>query len=271
MITIEKKLITPTLAKELLEQNISNRTPKKPVIARYADDIINDRWKEDTGELIKVSKSGLILDGQHRLMAVVKANKSVYFHVAYNVEDSVFDVIDTGSKRSGIDVFKTKGIQNETVIPSIITFYEMLKDNRKRPGTAGKQGLRKTNSELLDIYYSEPQFWANIAKETMRLYKCFSMVLLPSYIGGFYAHLSKLNNELASEFMEQLCTGVGIKCNAIYMLRNRLIEDKISIKKLQQPTKIALTIKAWNLFIKGDDTKKLSYNPIIEDFPKANG
>ena len=109
---IEKILITPTMAKELLEKNINNRNVKQPVVARYAKDMIAGKWKQDTAELIKISKTGLILDGQHRLLAIVKANVSIYFHIASELEDNIFDVLDTGSIRNSCDVFNIQNIKN---------------------------------------------------------------------------------------------------------------------------------------------------------------
>jgi hypothetical protein len=107
---IQKKLITPARASELLQSNVKNRTPKNPVVSKYARDMANGKWKNDTFELIKISRSGVILDGQHRLMAVVKANIPIYFHVVEGVDDSVFDVLDTGSNRNASDVFKINNI-----------------------------------------------------------------------------------------------------------------------------------------------------------------
>jgi hypothetical protein len=62
--------------------------------------MINNKWKQDTGECIKISKTGRILDGQHRLKAVILSNCSIYFYVATNIDDSVFDVLDTGKARN---------------------------------------------------------------------------------------------------------------------------------------------------------------------------
>ena len=106
MLEFKKELITPSRAKELLEANINNRRVKNEVVNRYAQDILAGRWKEDTGEVIKISKSGIVLDGQHRLYAIVKSNTPIFLHIAYGVDDSVSDVLDTGSVRSATDVFR---------------------------------------------------------------------------------------------------------------------------------------------------------------------
>ena len=75
---ITKKLITPSIAKGLLESNTKNRGINELVVSRYANDILKGNWKEDTGEAIKISKMNIILDGQHRLCAIVKANQYTF-------------------------------------------------------------------------------------------------------------------------------------------------------------------------------------------------
>jgi len=63
---ITKKLITPSIAKDLLESNTKNRTINELVVSRYVSDILKGNWKEDTGEAIKISKMNVILDGPSR-------------------------------------------------------------------------------------------------------------------------------------------------------------------------------------------------------------
>lgn len=130
---INSEIITPTKAKKLLETNTeSNRRVNQKVVSRYTSDILEGRWKEDTGELIKVSKQGKLIDGQHRLWAVIKANKPTKFHVATDVDDNVFDVLDTGKNRNHADSFKILGIKNEFMVPAIIQSYLTLKKRVNR-------------------------------------------------------------------------------------------------------------------------------------------
>ena len=146
---IAKKLVTPSYAKQLLESNTKNRSVNDIIVNRYAKDITEGNWKEDTGEAIKISKTNVILDGQHRLYAIVKANTSAYLHVITDLDDSVFDVLDTGKPRSAVDVFKIQGIKQENTIPSIIVRYKTLKRGRMK---ADSRMDNFTNSEILDFY-----------------------------------------------------------------------------------------------------------------------
>jgi uncharacterized protein with ParB-like and HNH nuclease domain len=144
----KRTLIMPSLAKEILEKNIKNRRIKQPTIDRYVKDMTIGKWKEDTGEVIKISKSGVVLDGQHRLTALIKANVSLFFHIAYDIEDSVYTVLDSGSLRNSSDSFKIEGVKNSNIIPSIITTHDQLSKNRLHL----KRKDLCTDS-LLEIYY----------------------------------------------------------------------------------------------------------------------
>ena len=174
---VQKKLITPAKAQELLQANVKNRRKRTPVILKYANAMSTGRWKEDTFELIKISKTGVILDGQHRLEAVIKANTPIYFHVVEGLDDSIFDVLDTGSIRNASDVFKINGISQDSTLPSVISFYFNLKSG----GTTRGQhvNLRKSNSELLEIYLQNEDFWQGIGNKAHSLYHSFAKILPP--------------------------------------------------------------------------------------------
>jgi hypothetical protein len=47
-ITFNTELITPQMAKALLESNTNNRRPKSPIIMRYASDMQKGLWKQNT-------------------------------------------------------------------------------------------------------------------------------------------------------------------------------------------------------------------------------
>jgi hypothetical protein len=266
MVEFKKVLITPTYAKQLLEANIANRRVKEPVVMQYSKDIIEGRWKEDTGEVIKIFKSGKVGDGQHRLLAIIKANKPVYMHIATNVDDEVFDVLDTGSGRNSSDAFRIMGIKNENKLPSIIQFYNLLLSGKR---VYSQKGTKPTNTVLLDQYYSNEKLWQEISSRSFTWYIKFAKILPPSYFGGFYAFFLELNSAKAEEFMEQLSTGINITNPSINLLRNKLMQDKLAMRKMPATTKIALIIKTWNLFVKNQTVQLLKFDNFKEAFPIA--
>jgi hypothetical protein len=264
---IQKKLITPAKAVELLQANVKNRNPKVMVVSKYARDMANGKWKNDTFELIKISKTGVILDGQHRLMAVVKSNVNVYFHIVDGLDDSILDVLDTGTVRNAADVFKINQVKYASLIPAVISFYDMLKESRK--GRSTNVSIRKTNAALLETYYLNPEKWDAIAYEGHNLYNQFGKILTQSFIGGFLAFFSDIDEDAATTFMNQLCTGKNIENDSINLLRMKLVNDKVSTHKLTATTKQMFIIKCWNAYRKNQTLKVIKFMPNQESFPIA--
>jgi hypothetical protein len=265
-VEIKRQLITPSIAKEYLERNVSNRRVNDSRLLSYVKDMINGKWKEGTAEPIKVSKTGRILDGQHRLLAIVKSNRSIFFHVATNLDDSVFDVLDTGKSRNASDCFTVAGVKMSNTIPSIIAHYNLLKEGKK---VGQQRNTKATNSELLKQYYNDEIFWQNVARKSTNWYIAFAKIMAPSMIGGFYAYLHGLNPTKAELFMNQLCTGSNITNQTINLLRTKLMQDKMSPRKMPPTLKMALIIKTWNNFITGTSVKILKFDTIRDEFPRA--
>lgn len=265
---VTKKLITPSIAKEMLEANVKNRNKNTHLVLKYANEMANGKWKENTGELIKISNTGVILDGQHRLSAIVKSNTPIWFHIATGLDDNIFDVLDTGMKRNAADVFKISGVKYSSSTPAIIQSYFSLK-NRKVSINTSNSNSRKSSAELLEIYYSNPLFWDDIAMKTSQLYTSFAKVLTPQTIGGIYAHLIDINAHDAERFMNQMCSGDNITNKTILLLRNKLIAEKVATRKLPINIIVALIIKSWNHFRKGNQISNLRFQPEIEDMPIA--
>ena len=267
MIQFEKELITPSKAKTYLEANTNNRNIKDRHVLKLSNEMKSGRWKQDTAETIKISKTGRILDGQHRLMAVIQSGVSTYFHVAKGLNEEVFDVIDTGSNRSAADVFKINHAKYESTLPSIIQTSKIISRGKRD----SRQSYDKlTNSELLEIYQSDPIYWNEVARLTVSWYDAFSKILTPSLIGGFYSYLSDINESKAKQFFNELTSGNNISNETINVLRKKLIQDKLSQHKMNKDLKMIFIIKTWNAFITNKNVKLLKFDAENEEYPSIS-
>lgn len=248
----------------MLSLNDHNRRANDKVIRRYAEAMKEGRWKENTFEFIKIHSDGTIADGQHRLHAVVKSGVSIVFDVVYNVPKDVFVVLDTGKNRNGGDTFKVAGIKNDNILPSIIQTFTAT-----QIGYIDRGNFSLSNAELLQEYNKSPDFWDEVAKKTINWYVAFAKILPPSFIGGLYAHLCIINHVDAEKFMNQVCVGDSIQNKTILLVRNRLIQDKTSLRKMVRSHKLAFLIKAWNAFRTNQEYKIIKFAPEKENFPKA--
>ena len=90
--------ITPEMAQQLLDHNPINRKVKAPHVEGLKRDIQNHRWLQ-THESIAVNKLGNMHDGQHRAVAIIKADAGWPFYVTWNVPPEAIYATDSGDKR----------------------------------------------------------------------------------------------------------------------------------------------------------------------------
>jgi hypothetical protein len=88
----------------MLERNIKNRRVRRNAVEYIKDQIVNGEWREDHPQPIVFSKSGRIIDGQHRLYAIadldISSNEALIIRVETGADDGVREYIDTGVPRS---------------------------------------------------------------------------------------------------------------------------------------------------------------------------
>lgn len=110
--------ITPQQAEEWLSKNAdSQRKLRDSVVNKYARDMVNGRW-EITHQGIAFDSTGRLIDGQHRLAAVVKAGIPIKMLVFTDSLPTAYDHLDIGYGRTAVDVLKARGegwITNELI------------------------------------------------------------------------------------------------------------------------------------------------------------
>lgn len=265
-IEFKEVFVTPKVAQEYLDANIRNRDRIDNRIETYSKDMKEGRWKRNTAEFIKISKTGVLLDGQNRLFAIIDSNTSMYMWVSFNLEDDVFDVLDTGKARSAADVLKISGIKYNTALPGIIYLYNVLKT-----GSIGLSKIRLTNAEIRNIYYKNEDWWLHIARSSNSMYDCMKKLLTMKTIGGFYAIFHEIDKDIADNFMSELTTGKNVTNNVIILLRDKLLQDKLSSKKTKDSIKLIYIIKSWNFYYNNIEPKTLKFNPEQDNIPKIQG
>lgn len=268
---IEKVFVSPEMAAKMLVKNTNNRRLDPARITRYANDITNGRWVADTGELIKLDSEGNVLDGQHRLSAVVRSGKGIWIHLATGVASEVFDVIDSGKSRSVADVLTIAGVPNAHKVSAFVQAYNQMRFTKLR---AHKTSIESAmTAKMVLKFYQENAKWVDdVVHKSTNFYSQFQRVWNSGEVTLFYALLTDADQRLGYEFMRQLCQGVDITNDTIILMRNRLIADKVNVaKQMLNSHRRALIIKAWNAFYLGKTLKVIKYNPEVEEYPKILG
>tara|TARA_R100001129_G_scaffold8574_1_gene6072 strand:- start:18 stop:884 length:867 start_codon:yes stop_codon:yes gene_type:complete len=155
--------ITPEYAQEILDQkNNNNRTIKQTNLNRLVKAIDNDEWQV-TNQGIAFDSEGNLLDGQHRLLAIVKTGQALKIMVARNMHPEIFNVVDTGTARMASDVLHISGCGNSSkTIAAAIKNYIFYK---KYPsGSWSANGVTKpSHFEILETYNNDRELWDEIS------------------------------------------------------------------------------------------------------------
>jgi len=262
---MEIRVITPEVAKEMLSNNIkNNRTPNKNNVDRYSEMMKKGLWIDLHPQPIIISNDGELLDGQHRLRAVILSGKTIKCYIATK-DKSIMATIDDGKKRTPGDACKIADIPNSNIYSAIMRSYKNMKHSTYFTSAINKNIY--SNLELIDLYYNDSDKYDNIVNISRSFYNHGRLLSISVY-GSLFMLFNESNSEYAFDFFNQLSTGKNINNNTIYILRQKLISEKSSTKKTPPAILVALIIKTWNAVIEGKQLGTLKFNPVTENYPK---
>lgn len=252
------ELVTPELAGDWLAINPHNRKLRDQRVRRYAADMAAGMWKKNA-ETIKFGVDGNLLDGQHRLAAIVTSGVSVEMLIARNVPSESFDTIDTGIPRIVSDILYIRGEINSKLLGAALGYLQRYRAGgvfSRVPGTQGK------NYEIEALLDNEPSIRQHITPGYMISRKLNIGQGLASTLRHI---LFEIDEDYAYIFWEGLHTGIDLKqADPVYRLRERLTgKDKLTYNEIA-----ALTFKAWNSFRKGEKINILKWSATKEPMPR---
>jgi len=100
-----------------LDTQANNRNLSPKTVTAYARDMKKGAWRFD-GTPIRFNRSGNLIDGQHRLSAIIESGKTQKMVVMWNLANETQDVMDSGRSRNIGDTLKLHGYKNWTALGS---------------------------------------------------------------------------------------------------------------------------------------------------------
>lgn len=260
-VTMTLKSITPELAQHYLSMNVKNRRVQDNQVQFYLRQMKSGQWKI-TGDPVKLSSDGALLDGQHRLLAIVAYGQPVEMFVAEGLEPESFEVIDTGKPRTAGDVLSVFGVEKAINVAAIVRFILLFKMDKKHASWFTRT-VSPSHSDVLDFVQKHPHM-NEILDFVHKVYRDFRYLPV-SVIGGFYFLFAEKNQTKADKFFMQYKTGLELtKTDPVYWLRDRFLKNEIQKTKLTRKEKLMLFVTAWNYFVQDKPMTRLS---IPDKFP----
>jgi hypothetical protein len=118
--------ITPAMAAEWLatKGRATNRTLRKQRVRGYVDLMRAGRWQTTSEAAISFGADGVLINGHHRLMAVVQFDEPVRFVVRRNVSLAVLPYLDAHQARSYGQVGRLLGVDT-TLDPALRILFQV--------------------------------------------------------------------------------------------------------------------------------------------------
>lgn len=238
----ELTLVTPEMAAQWLSNNPSNRNVREKVVDMYARDMANEKWLV-TGDSVRLDKSGALLDGQHRLNAVVKSGVSVLMYVTSGLDKSAQAVMDMPLRRAPSDNLHMQGELNASTLVAVVR----LAIAHERGITIGRSAMPLSSSEIYEWVQCNPEVReaTAIAVRHSKKILCspslvgFSSWLIWETVGNWYD---------VDEFWAAASEKIGLRHgDPVIALTNRFVQDKAQHKRIPAVAVMSAIVRAWNL------------------------
>ncbi|MFD8970514.1 hypothetical protein ACFV0C_36930 [Streptomyces sp. NPDC059568] len=237
--------VTPAMAKSWLDnRNLErNRRYSTTIEAKYASEIRAGLWKTSP-QGVAFDWDGFLLDGQHRLGAIAKADIPVDLFVTVGWDPATFDVIDTGHKRAVNQLIRHP---HSKVMSSAARFLGAIDDTFKTGRIRGDvYATDASSSEVLQVVEAWPElgtFAASAAhcRTKAQILAAPHLALLAQASRTQYA-------DRVPTWLDGLAYGENLTgTDARLHLRNRFANERRALLH-QQPMAYALIVRAWNSY-----------------------
>ena len=246
--------VTPNLASMWLSFNAHNRTLRPETVEKYARDMAAGDWQL-AGDPIRFNSAGELIDGQHRLSAVVASGVNVTFMVMRNMDAEARDVIDTGLKRTAADMMRLSDIPNSSVVAvtaRLAIGWEtgaITQAIQRLPGPY-------THSELMAFVGDHPEI-LRVAAD-VKAWQGRGLRAAPSAVGMARWLTASIDREASDRFFDDLInmrtSGTG---DPRFALLRRLDNKKNDKERISAVTQTFFFIMAWNAIRKGETLGRL--------------
>jgi hypothetical protein len=254
---VKEMRVGPPQAIKWLEGNVHNRSVRDSVVQRYARDMKAGQWKL-THEALAFDPQGTLIDGQHRLYAVIEADTEVDFMVAFDADMSTQGVIDGSLPRTMVDVMRL-AYDRTDVTTMDIAIAKALVENKTKGVLTRQETKQALDTHAAAIAYAVTAFPRKVRFVTI-------VPVLTVVARAFYS----VDHTVLKRFCESLASGrISDDEASVLMLRNWLLEKAPRRGKggVSQRSQIyGKTERALDAFVKGEHLSTL-YAATQELFP----
>lgn len=200
--------VTPDLARDWLAKNHPNNRHIRPrLVKKYATDMAPGLWMF-TPESLIFSISGVLQNGQNRLMAVTEAGVPVWFMVDFGWPEDLIQQIDRGIARTNADALTIESVPNAAIVSasiSLAALYDLT------AGTTLSWSARPALSTAMtrETYYADKERWNEAVRHGRRVYDALQQGLGASIWTAVTYIIERVHEGEGWAFSEEIASGSG--------------------------------------------------------------
>ncbi|WP_405993756.1 hypothetical protein [Streptomyces sp. NBC_00986] len=232
----------------------------RQTVTHLARAIERGEWKL-THQGIAFDENGQLVDGQHRLAAIVKAGMAVEILVAHDVPRSAFTVMDTGRKRTGRDALSLVGELNSNHLAAALRGLQLYLSSPDANWSGGSS--LTSNDQLFTILEQHPNMRESINRG-MAVNRATRVTVTAASI-GWYVTTKERPDVDQTPWFDGLVSGASLtESDPRLVLRNTMLgmaAGKRHRRKDDSREHLLYYLKAWNAWVEGRSLRLLRRSP----------
>jgi hypothetical protein len=258
-VTSEPKITTEVIGPEeaadiLANRNKRNRAISPKTVNEYARQMAAGEFPF-IADPVRFDHDGNLIDGQHRLAAVVGSGQPQQFVIVRNLDPETQKYMDAGRKRTATDQLRIEGMPSPSVAASIGRFVMHW-----QAGDVPGFNTKFSTAEVVDFVESNLDRIEAASAHARGLYRATRSSQAISGASYFMAR-EVADAETADVFFNLLVSGAGLDTGSpILLLRNKLIymsSGGSRSKKAERPELAYFYVRAWNGWRRNEELTKL--------------
>jgi hypothetical protein len=256
--------VTPEIAERWLKTNSINRNVRQTKVNQYARDMAAGRWTLSNDDIC-FDVDGHLLNGQHRLNAVIASGATVLMGIKRNVPRAAMSNMDTGAARTAGDVLGFANEKNAQLLASTVKVLVLIESRRVYQDTK-QQGVShgeivawlSSHDDYQDIYEADVRHSVGKASVLRK-----SVDAPPTSVAVSHYLISQVSGQAdADRFFDRIGQPINEpEGSAVHAIRTRLREVQRSRAVYPARNFVYLFIKGWNYYAAGTDVRTLTMAP----------
>ena len=253
--------VTPKKAAEYLERNTANRPLSQRTVREFAQAICRGEWRV-THQGIAFDTTGALVDGQHRLAAIIEADTPVEMTVFTDVPVGAFDVLDTGKRRNAADALAIEGEKSAVMLAAMVRTVWLYEHRPEMNWSGGDAGV--TNYQIVQTLEQHPKLRDFVAVGEQI---AAATGMIKSAAGAASYLVTAASTRDLAPWFDGIIEGTGLAKGDPRLIFRRVMfahtrkQAGQVLRRRESREHVTLYLKAFNAWITGTPLTKLKYVP----------